>query len=150
MNGNMYIARYAECYCHELAHTHGYIYENEANFLAFVAGIESDDAMLQYSAILGVIGYLENDCYETFGEELYNREDYVFWGEKVANLDISFLPPGKMEEIEQNAVISTEVVDKVSDTITDTSLKVNGVSSGIVSYSEVVELLLEYYEGKLY
>jgi len=34
-----------------------------------------------------------------------------------------------------------------SDTLTDTLLKLNGVSDGKISYSRVVELLLQYYTG---
>ena len=37
--------------------------------------------------------------------------------------------------------------EEVSDTFTDTTLKLNGVSDGMVSYSRVVRLLLQYYNG---
>ena len=32
-----------------------------------------------------------------------------------------------------------------SDTLTDASLKLNGVSDGMISYNRVVELLLQWY-----
>ncbi|MFQ8979614.1 MAG: DUF3810 family protein [Waltera sp.] len=35
--------------CHELAHIRGYIYEDEANFIAFLACVESDDSTFQYA-----------------------------------------------------------------------------------------------------
>ena len=38
-------------------------------------------------------------------------------------------------------------VKKAADTFVDTTLKVNGVKSGKVSYSYVVKLLLMYYDG---
>lgn len=41
--------------------------------------------------------------------------------------------------------MDTETVDSVSDTLTDASLKLNGVSDGMISYNRVVELLLQWY-----
>ena len=49
------------------------------------------------------------------------------------------------ERINGKAVVDTETVDSVSDTLTDASLKLNGVSDGMVSYNRVVELLLQWY-----
>ncbi len=148
VNGIMYIANYPSVICHELSHLRGYIYENEANFLAFVACVESEDPFLRYSGYLSVLYYLEEDIYAaeqqgfTFPE--YTCPDrLVYW-------DNCFLTPEAWEEVEEDAVISTETVDQISDAITDTTLQINGVESGIASYSEVVELLLEYYDGVLY
>lgn len=147
-NGNMYLANYPEVYCHELAHTRGYIYEDEANFLSYLACIGSDDPFLQYSGYLSVIGYIERDCKESLADGW--PEDAAPWNDYITYVDTAFLEPGAWERIEENAIISTETVDAVSDKVTDASLKINGVESGIVSYSEVVGLLLEYYDGILY
>ena len=35
--------------------------------------------------------------------------------------------------------------DRATDTLTDASLKLNGVSDGMISYNRVVELLLQWY-----
>lgn len=147
-NGNMYLVNYPEVYCHELAHTRGYIYEDEANFLSYLACIGSDDPFLQYSGYLSVISYIERDCQESLADGWQAKA--VGWNEYIAQVDLAFLEPGAWERIEENAIISTETVEAVSDKVTDASLKVNGVQSGIVSYSEVVGLLLAYYDGILY
>ena len=150
VNADMYIMNYPACYCHELAHTHGYIYEDEANFIAFLACMESENDFLRYSAILSVAGYVESDLMESAGDtDPASLPDFVYWTEQAGNDDI-FLQPEKWEEIEEDAILSTEVVDSVSDTLTETSLQLNGVESGMASYSEVVGLLLQYYDGKLY
>ena len=44
-------------------------------------------------------------------------------------------------------MISTEVVDKVSDKLSETSMVLNGVEDGTFSYTRVVGLLLHYYDG---
>ena len=59
--------------CHELAHTHGYIYEDEANFLGFLACIRSDDIVFEYSGYLGVLNYINNDFYKAVSKEEYNK-----------------------------------------------------------------------------
>ena len=43
--------------CHELL-TSGYIYEDEANFIAFLACVESDDSTFQYAGYLSVLNYV--------------------------------------------------------------------------------------------
>jgi hypothetical protein len=41
--------------------------------------------------------------------------------------------------------VDTEVVEEATDAFIDTTLKVDGVSDGIISYSRVVKLLLQYF-----
>ena len=91
--------------CHELAHTHGYIYEDEANIIGYLACISSDDAFFRYSGYLGLLNYVNNDYYKAVSRSEYNSH--------VA--------------------------------ISDLVKKDNGVSSGKVSYTHVVGLLLDYY-----
>ena len=58
-----------------------------------------------------------------------------------------FLEEEMWEKVEEKAVIKTEVVDKVSDKLSETSMVLNGVEDGILSYTRVVGLLLHYYDG---
>ena len=51
------------------------------------------------------------------------------------------------EKVEEKAVLKTEVVDKVSDKLSETSMVLNGVEDGVLSYTRVVSLLLHYYDG---
>ena len=136
--------------CHELAHIRGYIYEDEANFIAFLACVESDDAAFQYSGYLSVLNYVANDLYKT---RLADPESYAAAREAVRPLQVLqqvqedniFVTEEEWERINGKAVVDTETVDSVSDTLTDASLKLNGVSDGMVSYNRVVELLLQWY-----
>ena len=60
-----------------------------------------------------------------------------------------FPSPGSLTDeewarIEEKALFRTETVSRAADTFVDTTLKVNGVADGKVSYSRVVELMLRY------
>ncbi len=128
--------------CHELAHTHGFIYEDEANFLGFLACIRSDDIVFQYSGYLGVLNYINNDFYNSVGKKEYNRHVKILDRVKYDN---EFLSKDGWKEVEDNAIFKTETVKKAADTFIDTNLKVNGVSDGKVTYRYVVGLIMDYY-----
>lgn len=59
---------------HEYAHIKGYMYESEANYLAYLALANSEDTFLQYSAYLNAFSYVNNDFYNAvtglYGKEL--------------------------------------------------------------------------------
>ncbi|RKM61573.1 DUF3810 domain-containing protein [Butyrivibrio sp. XB500-5] len=128
--------------CHELAHTHGYIYEDEANFFGFLACIRSDDVVFRYSGYLGVLNYINNDFYRAVSKEEY--ESHVKISARV-KYDNQFVTQEAWKRVEKHAVIKTETVKKAADTFIDTNLKVNGVLTGKVSYTHVVALILDYY-----
>lgn len=136
--------------CHELSHLRGYIYEDEANFIAFLACISSDDIIYEYSGYLSVLYYLDNDFYRGVGgdAELYYAQPSIT---QQVHVDNTFVTQEEWDRINGTALIDTEVVKEVSDNLVDTSLKLNGVEDGKVSYSRVVRLLLQYYrsQGKI-
>ena len=135
--------------CHELAHLRGYIFEDEANFISYLACVESDDITFQYAGYLSVINYLINDLYKAMQT---NPDAYAAALGKVQPIsmyaiiqeDNTFVTEEEWDRINGKAVIDTETVDEISDTFTDTTLKLNGVSDGMISYSRVVRLLLQY------
>lgn len=128
--------------CHELAHTHGYIYEDEANFLGFLACISSEDPVFQYSGYLGVLNYINNDFYNAVSKAEYNSHVKISARVKYDN---QFMTDEAWIKVEEKAVVKTETVKKAAETFIDTNLKVNGVSSGKCSYSHVVALIMDYY-----
>ncbi len=128
--------------CHELAHTHGYIYEDEANFLGFLACISSEDPVFQYSGYLGVLNYINNDFYNAVSKAEYNSHVKISARVKYDN---QFMTDEAWVKVEEKAVVKTETVKKAAETFIDTNLKVNGVSSGKCSYSHVVALIMDYY-----
>lgn len=152
-NTSMYIANMPAVVCHEYAHLKGYIYEDEANFIGYLACINSDDAFFKYSGYLSVLYYIENAVYENIDlindEELLNKLNNICINDIVYADDI-FLTQDTWDEIEDNSLFDTETIDQVSDTFSDVSLKLNGVEDGQLSYSRVVNLLLKYYDNTLY
>ena len=152
-NDVMYIMNKPATLCHELAHLRGYIYEDEANFIAYLACLESEDAVFQYSGYLSVITYLYNDLYKAYTDEPEAYQQAVSEVSPVPVLsqvweDNIFVEQEEWDRINGKALLDTETVDEISDTFTDTTLKLNGVSDGMVSYSRVVRLLLQYYASE--
>lgn len=145
-NDVMYIMNMPATFCHELAHLKGYIYEDEANFIGYLACISSDDLVFQYSGYLSVLYYLDNDFYDAVGgnKDRYYAEERIL---PQVHTDNVFVKQEEWDRINGTALIDTEVVEAASDSFTETTLKLNGVEDGMISYSRVVKLLLQYYRG---
>lgn len=149
-NDVMYSLNIPATMCHELAHLKGYIFEDEANFIAYLACIQSEDAFIQYSGYLSVFNYLYRDLKRA------ERESQLSYAEAAGVIapvspdsrvweDNIFVTQEEWDRINKTALLDTELVDQVSDVFIDTNLKVNGITDGAVSYSRVVKLLLQYY-----
>ena len=61
-NVNVDVPRYtiAHTMCHELAHLRGFIREDEANYIAYLACMASGDPELMYSALAEALVYAGN------------------------------------------------------------------------------------------
>ena len=100
-----------------------------------------------------MLNYVANDLYKT---RLADPDSYAAARETVHPLQVLqqvqedniFVTEEQWERINGKAVVNTETVDSVSDTLTNASLKLNGVSDGMISYNRVVELLLQWYGEK--
>lgn len=149
INSMMHITNVAPTVCHELSHTKGFIYEDDANFIGFLACIESDDEFLQYCGYLSVLNYVNNDFFESIDKNKNEYKKHIRISDIVADDNI-FLTKEDWEAVEKKAVVKTSTVKKVSNTLMETTLKLNGVEEGMQQYSEVVNLLLDYYNGVLY
>ncbi len=149
INSVMYITNVAPTICHELAHTKGFIYEDDANMIGFLACIHSDDPFLQYCGYLSVLSYVNNDFYESIGKNRNTYRRHVRISDGVADDNI-FLTREEWQTVEKKAVVKTSTVKKVSSTLMDVTLKLNGVEEGVLQYNNVVGLLLTYYDGELY
>ena len=152
-NDVMYLLNIPATMCHELAHLRGYIYEDEANFIGYLACIQSEDDFIAYSGYMSVLVYLYNDLYKLYQAQ---PETFAAAAEAVTPIAVSsqvweddiFVTEEEWERIHAKELISTEVVDKAADTFIDTNLKLNGVSEGKISYSRVVKLLIQYYDAR--
>ena len=148
-NKQMYITNMPVTMCHELSHLKGFILEDEANFIGYLACVDAEDPLFRYSAYLSVIGYLDRDFIRAIGEDAEIYMEHPQISRQVAD-DKMFLTDEAWEQVEEKAVLSTETVKQAADTFLDTTLTLNGVADGTVSYSRVVQLLLQYYDGTLY
>ena len=119
---------------HELSHAHGFMREEEANFIAYLACRNSENPDFAYSGNLNALRYCLNalagadaDAYRTVWNGLAEpvRRDLaytrVYWAEYDGSLA------------------------RISDAVNDTYLKVNSQSQGTRSYGMVVDLLLAEY-----
>ena len=150
-NDVMHILNIPSTMCHELAHLRGYIYEDEANFIGYLACVQSEDAFFQYAGYLSVLNYLNNDLYHAWENSRNAYEAAVSLVPPVVVddqvwTDNIFVVQEEWDRINGKALIDTEIVDAAADVFIDTNLKVNGIADGVVSYSRVVRLLLQYYK----
>ncbi|MBO5291935.1 MAG: DUF3810 domain-containing protein [Lachnospiraceae bacterium] len=143
-NGVMHITNKPATMCHELAHLKGFIYEDEANLIGYLACINSDDPMFRYSGYLSVLKYIDNDFKKSIhkNSEIYNSHVKISAQVKKDNV---FLTEESWAKVEHKAVVKTETVAKASNTFVQTNLVMNGVEDGKLSYCRVVDLLMNYY-----
>ncbi len=121
---------------HELAHQRGIAREDEANFVAFLVCMASNDAYVRYSGYMNTYEYVANALWRT------DRELYY---EVVAQLHVDV-------RAEMNAYnrfydqYSRSVAGQVSSAINNTYLQSQG-TPGIKSYNMVVDLTVAYFKS---
>ncbi len=120
---------------HELAHQRGIAREDEANMIAFLVCMESDDAYIRYSAYLNMYEYVANALYQT-SPEAY-REVNAKLNAKTRAEQIAY---SQFFNQYRNSSAS-----KVSSAVNDTFLKVQG-TEGEISYGLVVKLTVAYFK----
>ena len=135
-------ARVPSTVMHELSHLKGFIREDEAGFIAYLACLEAEEPEVRYSGYISASNYLLSACRKSLPYEEYYRLCTLISPE--VRKDNTFVSEEYMEYIRQKAVISTETTKAVSDKAIDTTLKVGGITDGSKSYGRMVDLLLEY------
>nr|WP_305136290.1 DUF3810 domain-containing protein [uncultured Schaedlerella sp.] len=123
--------------CHELSHLRGFMQEEEANFIAFLACIGSDNRDFEYSGYLTGWVYCMNALRRADAEEWQQVRE---WLDEAAEADLR--ENSKFWEYYDGAVA------EVSDKVNDTYLKANGQSEGVQSYGRMVDLIIAYAERK--
>lgn len=142
-NDDMLRVNLATTISHEFAHLKGIIQEDEANFVSFLAAINSDNPEMRYAGYIMAIEYVDGDLWD-YSPNLY-EEVTADMSAYIYNDWYRFLPEEYWEENESLEIIPTDTVETMSETFTDTNIKLNGREEGILSYGLVVELLLDYY-----
>ncbi len=121
--------------CHELTHFRGFMREDEANFLAYLACMESERADFRYSGSLMAFYYAFNALY---GED----KDLA---QKIAlQCETGLLRDLQAEDDYWNQYRNT-VVSQVIGELYEGYLQSNDQQSGLKSYGEMIDLLLAYY-----
>ena len=117
--------------CHELTHLRGYMREDEANFIAYLACKESDEAFVRYSGYMLALTHSLNRLYGDSTELYY--EVYESLSEKVKT------------DLRYNSsywAAHEGFVNEISNRVNDVYLKVNNQDDGVKSYGRMVDLLL--------
>lgn len=122
---------------HELSHQRGVAREDEANFMAFLVCLNSEDAYLRYS------GYL--NLYEYVASALYQASPELYWQAYAT------LPNRVRAEMAAYSSFFEQYRDsaasEVSGAVNDTFLTLNG-TAGTKSYGMVVDLAVAYYRDR--
>ena len=132
--------------CHEFTHLKGNIFEDEAGYYAFLACMTSESHDFRYSAYISAIEWFEPEL----GDDEEAWEEFFRIEAKCSDQlcrDLYTFVPDDYWETHQEAeeVIPTAIVSDAANTVMDTSLKVNGVTEGVGSYSGMTLLLLHHY-----
>ncbi len=120
--------------CHELSHLKGFMREDEANFLGYLACTGSDCQAFRYS------GYLMGWVYA--GNELA-KSDPVRYRELTEKL----CDEARYDLAQNNAFWDSYegTVAEVSNEMNDRYLKANGREDGVKSYGRAVDLMIAWY-----
>ncbi len=123
---------------HELAHQRGISREDEANFIAFLVCMESDDPYIRYSACLNVYEYVANALAGANGK-LFNQS-YADLPVEVQREEAAYVE--FFEKYKDN------VAADISDVTNDAYLQSQGVPQGSRSYNLVVDLAVAYFRPR--
>ena len=121
--------------CHELSHLRGFMREDEAGFIAYLACIGSDCAELRYSGAMLAFSYCMNAYYDAAGEEawqeLYSALDERAWQDRWNSNRWWRQFDGPVAE--------------ASNSVNDAYLKANNQTDGVRSYGRMADLIIAYW-----
>lgn len=138
-NGDMPDYNIPHTICHELSHLKGFMREDEANFIGYLACVSSDSQAFRYS------GYLMGWVYAGNALAKADLERYIELREQ--------LDPRAEADLQENNAFWDRYEGKVAEVANqwnDTYLKMNDQTDGVQSYGRVVDLMLAYYKGDAY
>ena len=120
---------------HELAHLRGFMREDEANFLAYLAGLKSDNSEFGYSSTMQALIIA--------GNALYGQDTDLYFELR------DLYSEGVLKDIKANSEYWVQyedtVISTVSNKINDTYLKANAQTDGVKSYGRMLDLVLAKY-----
>ncbi len=123
--------------CHELAHTRGFMREDEANFIGYLACMRSDSSDFRYSGVMLALIHSLNRLYADDPEQFVQVNALISDG---VRLDFRY----------NNAYWAQYEgpVAKAADAVNHVYLQANAQSDGVRSYGRMVDLLLADYRAR--
>jgi hypothetical protein len=123
--------------CHEMAHQNGFGAENEANFIGFKAGINSNNRLLKYSSY-----YLAT---QEFLTAIWTTDSVAFKALK------SRISPSVLSDLKSESEYWKSyrgATSKLSSIFYDNYLKANNQPDGLRTYNKMIRLSMAYYKKK--
>ena len=118
---------------HELAHQRGIAREDEANFIAYLVCISSEDAYIRYSGYLNMYEYVANALWKA-------DRDLYYEARGTLSIEVRYEMAAYSKFFER---YKDTVASEISGTVNDLYLKGNG-TEGTKSYGLVVDLAVAY------
>lgn len=144
---------YGPLVAHEMAHHKGFYTERDANFISFLAGINSDSKLLAYSSYRYILGYVTDECY-TAANEMYNKDpegtlEYLNKQPKLSAL-VELDDQHNTEEYQENYEANVnkaleENVSQAAESVADVGWDTQADLLEEKNYDGVVLMLLKYY-----
>lgn len=133
VNGDVLPFDYPSVYAHEYAHVLGVSSEAEANWWAYQVCTSSKNAAVVYSGYKGLFNHVAINA-----SAFLLKEEYKAW--------IASIRPEVIKDLELThdhwSALRNETIDNMQSGIYDLFLKSNNIASGMMNYSQVVQLLM--------
>jgi hypothetical protein len=126
--------------CHEIAHQLGYANESEANFVGYLAAIQSPDTLFHYSTYFDLFNYANSELFSK--DSVAARNNYMKLSIPVRN---------DVEELRDYWRRSNNAFEPIIRMFYDNYLKANQQAEGVRSYEQVTGWLVAYFKkyGKI-
>ena len=144
---------YGPLVAHEMAHHKGFYTERDANFIAFLAGTNSDSGLLAYSSYRYILGYVTDECYNA-ANEMYDKDpegtlEYLNKQPKLSAL-VELDDQHNTEEYQENYEANVnkaleENVSQAAESVADVGWDTQADLLEEKNYDGVVLMLLKYY-----
>lgn len=135
--------------CHEITHIKGFMREDEANFIGYLACIQSDSEVLRYSGYMMGWLYATNALY-TVPQVMKQDGNSVTGAEAYREL-MDRLNERSLIDFEENSRFWDQYEGRAAETanqVNDTYLKLNRQEDGVKSYGRAVDLMLAFERQK--
>lgn len=145
-NNKMYATMLPCAVCHEIAHSKGYMKEDEAAFIAFAACERSSSNDYRYSGYLTALRIFRDRLFESCDEKTKTEFNSLINGAVARDLaaEDQYWEDVANEEL----LFSSELLAGKTDDFVNGSLRFNGQEKGRKSMEDMTQLMLDYYGSR--